>query len=290
MRARADAGLADLGPTFRAPASTLARLDDRYWRRESDRRRPAHGARRAGLVQGHVHRRSGRGRDRTRPGAGRAAGRSVPDRRRGRGHARCAAEPLGAQLRSAPATDPLGRELEARFAIAGQEAIIETAAASGLGLVAPADRDPWAREHGRYRRADPRRRRRRRRGSSTSASAAAPRPTAAPGRSRAIERGGGLGASRLVVLCDVRTPFEDAARVFGPQKGASADDVRRLTRAAARSRPSAGPRPARCPDDRRGRRPFRRPVVGVRGRTRSRRFVRARCDRASTPGCAAPAR
>ena len=33
-----------------------------------------------------------------------------------------------------------------------------------------------------------------------------------------------------MVLCDVRTPFEDAARVFGPQKGASPDDVRRLTR------------------------------------------------------------
>jgi glycerate kinase len=31
------------------------------------------------------------------------------------------------------------------------------------------------------------------------------------------------------VLCDVRTPFEDAARVFGPQKGADAGDVRRLT-------------------------------------------------------------
>jgi glycerate kinase len=33
-----------------------------------------------------------------------------------------------------------------------------------------------------------------------------------------------------VVLCDVRTAFEDAARVFGPQKGASPDQVRRLTR------------------------------------------------------------
>ena len=31
------------------------------------------------------------------------------------------------------------------------------------------------------------------------------------------------------VLCDVRTPFEDAARVFGPQKGADAAMVRRLT-------------------------------------------------------------
>ena len=34
----------------------------------------------------------------------------------------------------------------------------------------------------------------------------------------------------LVVLCDVRTPFEDAARVFAPQKGADADAVRRLTK------------------------------------------------------------
>jgi glycerate kinase len=32
------------------------------------------------------------------------------------------------------------------------------------------------------------------------------------------------------VLCDVRTVFEDAARIFGPQKGAGKDDVRRLTK------------------------------------------------------------
>lgn len=44
-----------------------------------------------------------------------------------------------------------------------------------------------------------------------------------------IRRGGGLGDARLVVLADVRTPFEQAARVFGPQKGASEADVRRLT-------------------------------------------------------------
>jgi glycerate kinase len=31
------------------------------------------------------------------------------------------------------------------------------------------------------------------------------------------------------VLCDVRTPFEDAARVFGPQKGADAAMVRELS-------------------------------------------------------------
>jgi glycerate kinase len=32
-----------------------------------------------------------------------------------------------------------------------------------------------------------------------------------------------------VVLSDVRTPFEQAARIFGPQKGASEADVERLT-------------------------------------------------------------
>ncbi len=31
------------------------------------------------------------------------------------------------------------------------------------------------------------------------------------------------------LLCDVRTPFEDAARVFAPQKGADAALVRKLT-------------------------------------------------------------
>jgi glycerate 2-kinase len=46
----------------------------------------------------------------------------------------------------------------------------------------------------------------------------------------AIEAAGGLRGARLVVLCDVRTPFERAAEVFGPQKGADPDAVRRLTR------------------------------------------------------------
>ena len=35
---------------------------------------------------------------------------------------------------------------------------------------------------------------------------------------------------RMEVLCDVRTPFEDAAVVFGPQKGADAAMVRRLSK------------------------------------------------------------
>src|ERR1700733_14121101 len=138
-------------------------------------------------------------------------------------------EPLRAEPRSAIATDPLGRELEARFAIAGSEAIVETAAASGLGLVGETERDAWAASTAGtgglilaavqagakviYLGVG---------GSATTDGGA--------GAVRAIERGGGLRGAKLVILSDVRTPFEDAARVFGPQKGASPDDVRRLTR------------------------------------------------------------
>src|SRR5205809_748896 len=50
------------------------------------------------------------------------------------------------------------------------------------------------------------------------------------GAIEAIEEAGGLRGARLVVLCDVRTPFEAAARVFAPQKGADAAAVRRLSR------------------------------------------------------------
>jgi glycerate kinase len=46
------------------------------------------------------------------------------------------------------------------------------------------------------------------------------------GSSRAIHRAGGLRGVRVHVICDVNTPFEHAAEVFGPQKGAdSATDA-----------------------------------------------------------------
>src|SRR5690606_26444999 len=51
---------------------------------------------------------------------------------------------------------------------------------------------------------------------------------------------GGLGSVRVRVLCDVTTPYEAAAQVYGPQKGADPDTVRRLTtrlHAAARAFP-----------------------------------------------------
>ena len=54
---------------------------------------------------------------------------------------------LDGERRTAPATDPLGRPIEAAFGIgeAGRGkvlGIVETAAASGLGLIDPAERDP----------------------------------------------------------------------------------------------------------------------------------------------------
>ncbi len=135
---------------------------------------------------------------------------------------------LGGERRSAPATDPLGRRIEAEFAISGAEAFVETASASGLGLVSEPQRDALAASTSGT-------------GELILAAVAAGADTiylgvggsattdGGAGAINAIERGGGLRGARLVVLCDVRTPFEDAARVFGPQKGADTDQVRRLT-------------------------------------------------------------
>lgn len=135
---------------------------------------------------------------------------------------------LGAERHHAAATDPLGREIEAEFGVAGEVALIDTAAASGLNLVAEADRDAFAASTAGT-------------GELIAAAVAAGARTVylgvggsattdgGAGAIKAIERAGGLGEARLIVLCDVRTSFQDAAEVFGPQKGASPDDVKRLT-------------------------------------------------------------
>jgi glycerate kinase len=128
------------------------------------------------------------------------------------------------------ASDPLGRPVDCRLGWVddGATAIVEVAQASGLGLVAPAQRDPWAAStYGT--------------GELIAAAAAAGAAeilvagggsaTTDGGRGaiEAVRAGGGLRDARLVVLCDVRTRFEDAARVFGPQKGADAAMVQRLS-------------------------------------------------------------
>lgn len=146
----------------------------------------------------------------------------------GEGTLEAVAGPLGAEVRTAATTDPLGRGIEARLAVGNGLAVVETADASGLNLVSDPERDAFA--------------------ASTegtgelimaAVSAGARTVYVAAGGSastdggagaiRAVERGGGIGGAKLVVLCDVRTRFADAARVFGPQKGADAETVRRLT-------------------------------------------------------------
>ena len=136
---------------------------------------------------------------------------------------------LGGEVMAADAHDPLGRPLRGCFGLVedGGTGIVETATASGLALVAPDDRDAWAAStYGT--------------GELIAAAAAAGASVilvavggsattdGGAGALEAIADAGGLGGARLVVLCDVRTPFEHAPRVFGPQKGADPGMVRRL--------------------------------------------------------------
>ena len=139
---------------------------------------------------------------------------------------------LGGERRTVTASDPLGRPVEAAFVLlpGGDAALVEAAQASGLGLVAEAERDAWAAStHGT--------------GEVIVAAveAGAERVIVTVGGSGTTDGGSGAvqalddaGVSpRLEVLCDVRTPFEDAPRVFAPQKGADAATVKRLERRQA---------------------------------------------------------
>jgi glycerate 2-kinase len=160
-----------------------------------------------------------------------AAGRPVdlcPVADGGEGTLAALRDPLGASEHRVRVTDPLGRPIEASFALGREGAIVETAAASGLHLVSEDERDAIAASSAGT-------------GELIVAAVAAGAKTVylgvggsattdgGAGAIRAIQRGGGLGSARLVVLCDVRTPIEDAARVFAPQKGADPEAVRKLT-------------------------------------------------------------
>jgi glycerate kinase len=136
---------------------------------------------------------------------------------------------LGGERRTATVADPLGRPVTATFGLLpdGQTAIVEAAQASGLDRVATEERDAWAATS---------------RGTgeliAAAAEAGAGTVIVTVGGSATTDGGGGaleaLAAAGvdpgIEVLCDVRTPFEDAARVFAPQKGADEDTVERLTR------------------------------------------------------------
>jgi glycerate 2-kinase len=135
---------------------------------------------------------------------------------------------LEGEERTVTVSDPLDRPVEAAFALIedGATAIVEMARASGLVLVPEDERDAWAAST---------------RGTgeliAAAVDAGAKRVIVTIGGSATTD--GGVGALEaleeagvtveLDVVCDVRTPFEDAARVYGPQKGADAAMVRKLT-------------------------------------------------------------
>jgi glycerate kinase len=122
-------------------------------------------------------------------------------------------------------TGPLGEPVVARWWLADDVAVVESAAASGLPLAGGAEgNDPV--------RADTR-------GTGellvAAATAGARRVLVGVGGSAttdggrgaldAIEERGGLGAIEVVVACDVETRFVEAAEQFGPQKGATPTQV-----------------------------------------------------------------
>jgi glycerate kinase len=138
---------------------------------------------------------------------------------------------LGGETAAERVRDPLGREIQAGYALIedGGVGIVEMAAASGLGLVAEDERDAWAAST--Y-------------GTGELIAAAvdagaqvvlvgvggSATPDGGAGALEAIEERGGIGDAKVVVLCDVRTPWERCAEVFGPQKGADPAMVKRLAK------------------------------------------------------------
>lgn len=137
---------------------------------------------------------------------------------------------LGGERRQVEVHDPLRRPVEASFALLadGGTAIVEVAQASGLGLVAPEERDPEQADTfgtGELIAAAIAS------GARTVLVAAGGSATTdgGSGALEALREAGALGTATIEVLCDVRTPYEDAARVFAPQKGADADAVERLS-------------------------------------------------------------
>jgi glycerate 2-kinase len=138
---------------------------------------------------------------------------------------------LGGETAADTVLDPLGREIRAGYALLedGGAAIVEMAAASGLSLVAEDERDAWAAStYGT--------------GQLIAAAVEAGAQVVmvgvggsattdgGAGALEAIEERGGLRGAKVVVLCDVRTPWERSAEVFGPQKGADPDMVKKLSK------------------------------------------------------------
>jgi glycerate kinase len=138
-------------------------------------------------------------------------------------------EVLGGANRTARVTGPLGDDVEAAWRY-GRTAVVEMARASGLALLdAPEANDPVAASTAGT-------------GELIGAAVDAGCRRIVVGVGGSATTDGGLGALRaleplsrlrgieLVVACDVRTTFVDAAPVFAPQKGATPAQVELLRR------------------------------------------------------------
>jgi glycerate 2-kinase len=136
---------------------------------------------------------------------------------------------LGGPNRRTVVMGPLGDPVEAEWQLKGKRAVIEMAKASGLALVGGAEGNDAmsASTHGT--------------GELIAAAYESGAKRIIVGVGGSATTDGGLGAIRaiypparlrgvdLIVACDVRTRFVDAAAVFAPQKGASAAEVKLLT-------------------------------------------------------------
>jgi glycerate 2-kinase len=134
---------------------------------------------------------------------------------------------LGGEWREAVVSDPLGRPISARWLLLPDgTAVVESAAAVGLGVLQ--ERDPLrATSRGL--------------GELVAAALREEPRTLIVGLGGVATVDGGAGVSEViprldlpaVALCDVRTQLGDAARLYGPQKGASPEDVVELERRLA---------------------------------------------------------
>ena len=144
----------------------------------------------------------------------------------GEGTAEALHAALGGSWHEAVVSDPLGRPAPARWLLLEDgRAVVEAAAAVGLPLLATDERDPLRASS---------------RGLGELVLAALREEPEALvvgiGGSATVDGGAGMREVLrdlpvpTTVLCDVRTTLDGAARLFGPQKGASPEDVAELER------------------------------------------------------------
>nr|WP_280424055.1 glycerate kinase [Nocardia carnea] len=142
-------------------------------------------------------------------------------------------EPLGLRRVTVETRNPWGRPCTATIGLSDDGiAVIEVAAASGVTTPHDGPRDPVTADTygtGMLIAAAAQRGARR----IVVAAGGSATTDGGTGAIAAIEDGGGLRGASITVLTDVTTRYVDAARVFGPQKGADPATVELLTRRLA---------------------------------------------------------